>query len=68
MKPGLHHGGFFFVAPNPLGNATFAAWKANTMELYKIYHEDCIEGMKRIPDGSVDMVLCDFPFQRTKIR
>ena len=24
------------------------------MELNKIYNEDCLEGMKRIPDGSVD--------------
>ncbi len=23
---------------------------------------DCIEGMKEIPDGSVDMVLCDLPY------
>ena len=24
------------------------------IELDKIYNEDCLEGMKRIPDGSVD--------------
>lgn len=23
---------------------------------------DCLERMKEIPDGSVDMVLCDLPF------
>ena len=28
----------------------------------QIYNEDCLEGMKRIPDGSVDMVLCDLPY------
>lgn len=27
----------------------------------KIYNEDCLEGMKRIADGSVDMILCDLP-------
>ena len=27
-----------------------------------IYNEDCIEGMKRIPDGSVDAIICDPPF------
>ena len=27
------------------------------IELNKIYNEDCLEGMKRIPDGSVDCVL-----------
>lgn len=31
------------------------------MELNTIYNEECIEGMKRIPDGSVDMILCDLP-------
>ena len=28
----------------------------------KIFNEDCLEGMKRIPDGSVDMILTDPPF------
>ena len=35
------------------------------MELNKIYNEDCLEGMKRIPDGSVDMILCDLPYGTT---
>lgn len=26
------------------------------MELNKIYNEDCLEGMKKIPDASVDCV------------
>lgn len=33
--------------------------------LNNIFNEDCIEGMKRIPDGSVDMVLCDLPYGTT---
>ena len=36
------------------------------MELNKIYNEDCLEGMKRIPDGSVDMILCDLPYGTTR--
>ena len=32
------------------------------MELNRIYNEDCLEGMKRIPDKSVDMILCDLPY------
>ena len=36
------------------------------MELNKIYNEDCLEGMKRIPDGSVDMILCDLPYGTTQ--
>ena len=35
------------------------------MELNTIYNEDCLEGMKRIPDGSVDMILCDLPYGTT---
>ena len=29
------------------------------IELNKIYNEDCLEGMKRIEDKSIDMILCD---------
>lgn len=32
------------------------------MELNKIYNEDCLEGMKRIPDGSVDIVVTSPPY------
>ena len=36
------------------------------MKLNTIYNEDCLEGMKRIPDGSVDMILCDLPYGTTQ--
>ena len=29
---------------------------------YEIYNEDCIEGMKRIADGSIDAIICDPPY------
>ena len=29
---------------------------------YQIYNEDCLEGMKRIPDGAVDMIATDPPY------
>lgn len=40
------------------------------IELNVIYNEDCIsenehEGMNRIPDKSVDMILCDLPYGTT---
>ena len=35
------------------------------IELNKIYNEDCLEGMKRIPDKSIDMILCDLPHGMT---
>ena len=30
-----------------------------------IYNEDCLEGMKKIADGSVDAIICDPPFGTT---
>lgn len=33
------------------------------IELNKIYNEDCLEGMKRIPDKSVDCIICDLPYE-----
>ncbi|WP_413496534.1 DNA-methyltransferase [Carnobacterium maltaromaticum] len=36
------------------------------MELNKIYNEDCLVGMKRIPDKSIDMILCDLPYGTTQ--
>ena len=32
------------------------------MELNKIYNEDCLEGMKRISGGSVDLIVTDPPY------
>ena len=34
--------------------------------LNKIYNEDCLKGMKRIPDKSIDMILCDLPYGTTQ--
>lgn len=36
------------------------------IELNTIYNEDCLEGMKRIPDESIDMIICDLPYEKTK--
>ena len=36
------------------------------LEINKIYNEDCLEGMKRIPDKSIDMILCDLPYGTTR--
>lgn len=32
----------------------------------QLYEEDCIECMKRCPDASIDMVLCDLPYGMTQ--
>lgn len=36
------------------------------IEINKIYNMDCLEGMKDIPDKSIDMILCDLPYGQTK--
>ncbi|MCT2160031.1 DNA-methyltransferase [Granulicatella adiacens] len=36
------------------------------MELNKIHNEDCLVGMNKIPDKSIDMILCDLPYGTTK--
>ena len=35
------------------------------LDLNKIYNMDCLDGMKLIPDKSVDMILCDLPYGTT---
>ena len=35
------------------------------IEIDKIYLEDCLEGMKRIDDGSVDCIITDLPYGTT---
>ena len=36
------------------------------IKLNKIYNEDCLKGMKRIPDNSVDCILTDPPYMYLK--
>ena len=33
--------------------------------MIELMHGDCLELMKQIPDGSVDLVLCDLPYGTT---
>ena len=35
------------------------------IELDNIYNMDCLEGMKQIPDGTIDAVICDLPYGTT---
>ena len=35
---------------------------------YEIYKGDCLELMKNIPDKSIDMILCDLPYETTRNR
>ena len=35
-------------------------------EYVKLIHGDCLEVMKKIPDGKIDMILCDLPYGTTR--
>ena len=36
------------------------------LEIDNIYNMDCLEGMKQIPDGTIDAVICDLPYGTMK--
>ncbi|GFN32440.1 DNA-methyltransferase [Paenibacillus xylaniclasticus] len=36
-----------------------------SLELNRAYQMDCLEGMKLIPDKSIDLILCDLPYGTT---
>jgi len=36
------------------------------IEINKVYEEDCLRGMKKIKDKSIDMILCDLPYGTTQ--
>lgn len=36
--------------------------------LNKVFNEDCLVGMRRIPDKSVDLILCDLPYGTTQCK
>ena len=39
----------------------------NELQLNKIYNDDCLEGMKNLSNNSVDLILCDLPYNMTSI-
>ncbi|SDM15287.1 DNA-methyltransferase [Sediminibacillus halophilus] len=39
-----------------------------TLEKNTIYNNECIQGMKRIDDNSIDMILCDLPYGTTQCK
>lgn len=38
------------------------------MTIDKLCNMDCFEGMKDIPDKSIDMILCDMPYNITSAK
>lgn len=40
----------------------------NSIPINSTIFGDCLEGMKLIPDGSVDMVLCDLPYEKIRAK
>ena len=58
------------VRENRKGRCTWASapapWRAekqrDMIETDKIYNMDCLEGMSRMPEGSVDAIIADLPY------
>lgn len=38
----------------------------NTIDKYLLIHGDCMEKMKELPDGSIELILCDPPYNLAK--
>ena len=38
-------------------------WGFQNMEKNKIYQTDCIEGLKKLPDNSVDLIITSPPYE-----
>ena len=38
------------------------------LEINKVYNEDCLIGMQKIKDKSVNMILCDLPYGTTECK
>ena len=61
IKYRLKHKKAFVIKDQMLMN-TSADVRSPTVEVNKIYHQDCTEGMKLIPGHSIDLVITDPPF------
>ena len=46
-------------------DAPIAGMQCYSQPFVSLYNEDCIETMKRIPDGSIDLMLTDPPYNTT---
>lgn len=40
--------------------------KFSNIGINKVYEEDCLKGMKKIKDKSIDLILCDLPYGTTQ--
>ena len=38
------------------------------IEIDKIYNEDCLIGMQKIDDKSIDCIICDLPYGTTSLK
>ena len=52
------------LSEDVMSNAT---WK-NEEPFNLIFNEECLSGMSRIPDGSIDLILCDLPYGTTQCK
>lgn len=48
-----------------MSNLNIIVYGGQMIEINKLYHGDCFDIMPKIPDKSVDMILCDMPYGMT---
>ena len=53
---------YFYFLPQITQITQIYFFKGDMIDIDKIYNEDCLEGMKRIPDGMVDCIITDLPY------
>ena len=47
---------------NEILNSNFDSKHLEELEINKIYNEDCLSGMKKIKTETVDIIICDPPY------
>ena len=52
----------------PFKNTTQEDIDKYGVEINKVYNEDCLIGMEKIKDKSIDMILCDLPYGTTECK
>ena len=51
-----------FIRPRPITTGQHGVGRSSRDSAYLLYHGDCLEAMRRLPDCSVDSIVCDPPY------
>jgi len=71
LKNNDNHNNTQIITPTPIPTPTPDEKLSTTIlqnENIKLYHNDCLKEMPKIPDNSIDLILCDLPYGSTKCK